>query len=206
MVRGRARAGHGGLLHARHADRGPGASAWPRPGLTAYNHNLDTSRAFYKSIITTRTYDDRLRTLENVRKAGITVCCGGIIGMGESIDDRCAMLATLANLDPQPESVPINALVAVPTGRRSPIGRAVDPLELVRMIATARILMPKARVRLSAGRDGADARGAGAVFPGGRELDLLRREAADHRQPGRRRGPGAAARRRAARAGAGACE
>ena len=82
-------------------------------GLTAYNHNLDTSRSYYKSIISTRTYDDRLRTLANVRKAGITVCSGGIIGMGESLDDRCGMLMTLANLDPQPESVPVNALVPV---------------------------------------------------------------------------------------------
>jgi biotin synthase len=120
-------------------------------GLTAYNHNLDTSRGYYKSIISTRTYDDRLTTLERVRKAGITVCCGGIIGMGESLDDRCSLLSTLANLDPQPESVPVNALAPMsgtPLGERAP----VDPLELVRMIATARILMPKARVRLSAGR------------------------------------------------------
>jgi len=120
-------------------------------GLTAYNHNLDTSPTFYGSIITTRTYDDRLRTLANVRRAGITICSGGIIGMGESIDDRCAMLVTLANLDPQPESVPVNALVATegtPLADRPP----VDAMELVRMIATARILMPKARVRLSAGR------------------------------------------------------
>ena len=122
-------------------------------GLSAYNHNLDTSRTFYGSIISTRGYDDRLRTLENVRKAGVTVCSGGNIGMGESLDDRCAMLATLANLDPQPESVPINALVATegtPLADRPP----VEPFELVRMIATARILMPKARVRLSAGRLG----------------------------------------------------
>ena len=120
-------------------------------GLSAYNHNLDTSRSYYKSIISTRTYDDRLRTLANVRKAGITVCSGGIIGMGESLDDRCGMLATLANLDPQPESVPVNALVPVegtPLADQAP----VDGLELVRMIATARILMPAARVRLSAGR------------------------------------------------------
>jgi biotin synthase len=120
-------------------------------GLTAYNHNLDTSRSFYGSIISTRTYDDRLRTLRNVRAAGITVCSGGIIGMGESLDDRCAMLMTLANLDPQPESVPINALVAVP-GTPLADRPPVDPLDLVRMIATARILMPRARVRLSAGR------------------------------------------------------
>ena len=120
-------------------------------GLDAYNHNLDTSRENYRSIISTRTFDDRLRTLQNVRKAGITVCSGGIIGMGESADDRCEMLRTLANLEPQPESVPINALVPVegtPLASMPP----VDPLDLVRMIAVARVLMPKARVRLSAGR------------------------------------------------------
>jgi biotin synthase len=120
-------------------------------GLDAYNHNVDTSRENYRSIISTRTYDDRLRTLERVRAAGITVCSGGIIGMGESIDDRCEMLRTLANLDPQPESVPINALVRVPG---TPLEHLppVDPLDLVRMVALARILMPRARVRLSAGR------------------------------------------------------
>jgi biotin synthase len=120
-------------------------------GLTAYNHNLDTSRQHYKSIISTRSYDDRLATLDRVRRAGITVCSGGIIGMGESIDDRCEMLRTLAALDPQPESVPINTLVATegtPLSAMAP----VEPLELVRMIATARILMPRSRVRLSAGR------------------------------------------------------
>jgi biotin synthase len=120
-------------------------------GLTVYNHNVDTSREFYSKIITTHTYDDRLATLERVRKAGIRICSGGIIGMGESLDDRCAMLATLAGLDPPPESVPINALVPVkgtPLSERPP----VDPFELVRVIATARIAMPKSRVRLSAGR------------------------------------------------------
>lgn len=120
-------------------------------GLTAYNHNLDTSRQHYKSIITTRTYDDRLATLRRVREAGITICSGGIIGMGESIDDRCDMLRTLASLDPQPESVPINTLVATP-GTPLEAMPPVEPLELVRMIATARILMPRSRVRLSAGR------------------------------------------------------
>jgi biotin synthase len=120
-------------------------------GLDAYNHNVDTSREHYRSIVTTRTYDDRLRTLGRVRAAGITVCSGGIIGMGESAQDRCEMLRTLANLQPQPESVPINALVPVPG---TPLGHLppVDPLELVRMVACARILMPRARVRLSAGR------------------------------------------------------
>ena len=120
-------------------------------GLTVYNHNVDTSREFYGSIITTRTYDDRLATLARVRKAGIKVCSGGIVGMGESIDDRCAMLATLASLDPPPDSVPINALVPVPG---TPLANQppVDPLAMVRMIATARILMPRTQVRLSAGR------------------------------------------------------
>jgi biotin synthase len=122
-------------------------------GLSAYNHNLDTSKTFYGSIISTRTYEDRLRTLRNVRQAGITVCSGGIIGMGESLDDRCGMLMTLANLNPQPESVPVNALVAAP-GTPLADRPPVDPIELVRMIATARILIPHARVRLSAGRLG----------------------------------------------------
>jgi len=120
-------------------------------GLTAYNHNLDTSDHYYQRIISTRSYDDRLRTLGNVRAAGITLCCGGIIGMGESQDDRIAFLHTLATLDPHPESVPINMLVPVegtPLAEQSP----VDPLDLVRMIAVARILMPASKVRLSAGR------------------------------------------------------
>jgi len=120
-------------------------------GLDAYNHNLDTSRDYYKSIIKTRDFDQRLSTLRNVRKAGITVCSGGIIGMGEGIDDRCQMLRELSNLDPHPESVPINALVRVPG---TPLENLppIDPTELVRMIATARILMPLTKVRLSAGR------------------------------------------------------
>jgi biotin synthase len=120
-------------------------------GLTAYNHNLDTGPEFYGEIITTRTYQDRLDTLKAVRGAGLEMCCGGIIGMGESVHDRAGMLQTLASFDPHPESVPINALVAV---EGTPLaGRAqIDPLDLVRMIATTRIVMPKSRVRLSAGR------------------------------------------------------
>jgi len=120
-------------------------------GLDAYNHNLDTSRQNYRSIITTRTYDERLTTLRSVRRAGITVCTGGIIGMGESVADRCAMLVELAALDPHPESVPINALVRVegtPLAALPPI----DPMEFVRMIAATRLMMPRAMVRLSAGR------------------------------------------------------
>ena len=120
-------------------------------GLTAYNHNLDTSPEHYERIISTRTYQERLETLSRVRSAGITLCCGGIIGMGEGAADRAGLLEVLANLDPHPESVPINALVAV-EGTPLEDLPAVDPLELVRMVATARILMPHSRVRLSAGR------------------------------------------------------
>jgi biotin synthase len=120
-------------------------------GLDAYNHNLDTSREHYRSIISTRTYEDRLRTLRHVREAGITVCSGGIIGMGESVNDRCGLLVELARLDPHPESVPINALVRV-EGTPLEALPPIDPLELVRMVATARLLMPSSRVRLSAGR------------------------------------------------------
>jgi len=120
-------------------------------GLDAYNHNLDTSREKYGDIVTTRDYGDRLRTLGYVREAGIGVCCGGIIGMGESVADRCELLRTLAAQDPHPESVPINMLVRVqgtPLFEQQP----VSTVEMVRMIATARILMPASMVRLSAGR------------------------------------------------------
>jgi biotin synthase len=120
-------------------------------GLYAYNHNLDTSENYYSSIITTRTFSDRLNTLKNVRKTGVTVCCGGIIGLGESETDRIAMLHTLASFAPHPESVPINVLSKVDG---TPLGDQpdVEIWETVRMIATARILMPAAVVRLSAGR------------------------------------------------------
>ncbi len=120
-------------------------------GLTAYNHNLDSGPEFYSDIISTRTYEDRLSTLEHVRQAGVEVCCGGIIGMGEDVGARVGLLVTLANLADHPGSVPINALVPVegtPLGERPP----VESTELVRMIATARIMMPKSKVRLSAGR------------------------------------------------------
>ncbi|MFN4007564.1 MAG: biotin synthase BioB [Chitinophagaceae bacterium] len=120
-------------------------------GLYAYNHNLDTSKEHYSEIITTRTYNDRLQTLDNVRKAGVSVCCGGIIGLGEKHADRINMLHTLATLPEHPESVPINALVPV-AGTPLQHNQKVDVWDLVRMIATARILMPKAMVRLSAGR------------------------------------------------------
>ena len=120
-------------------------------GLHAYNHNLDTSPEYYEKIITTRNYEERLKTLDSVRRAGITVCCGGIIGMGESDEDRVGLLHQLATLQPHPESVPINVLVQV---EGTPLGdrELLDPFVLVRAIATARILMPMSRVRLSAGR------------------------------------------------------
>jgi biotin synthase len=121
-------------------------------GLDYYNHNLDTSPEYYGTIITTRTYRDRLETLEHVREAGIAVCCGGIVGMGEDVDDRIGLMVTLANLRPHPESVPINMLVKV---EGTPITGAdpVDALDFVRTIAVARITMPKSVVRLSAGRE-----------------------------------------------------
>jgi biotin synthase len=122
-----------------------------KAGVYAYNHNLDTGASYYGEIISTRTYQDRLDTIKNVREAGITVCCGGIIGMGESDADRIDLLHTLATLQEHPESVPINALVAVkgtPLANQPP----VSSFELIRMIAAARVLMPKAKVRLSAGR------------------------------------------------------
>jgi biotin synthase len=127
------------------------ARALKSAGLTAYNHNLDTSREFYGEIIHTRTYEERLNTLAAVRQAGITVCSGGIVGMGESNEDRVGLLQQLAQLDPHPESVPINMLVRA---EGTPLANQpdVDPLIMVRMIATARIVMPKSRVRLAAGR------------------------------------------------------
>jgi biotin synthase len=120
-------------------------------GLDYYNHNLDTSEAYYSEIITTRTYQDRLDTLERVRKAGLNVCCGGIVGMGEDDNDRAGLLVQLANLPNHPESVPINRLVQV---EGTPLAGAapLDPFEFVRTIAAARIMMPRSRVRLSAGR------------------------------------------------------
>ena len=120
-------------------------------GLYAYNHNLDTSADYYSEIISTRTYNDRLETLDNVRKAGVSVCCGGIIGLGETHEDRISMLHTLATMPEHPESVPVNALVRI-EGTPMENQPKVDIWDMVRMIATARILMPKAMVRLSAGR------------------------------------------------------
>ncbi|MBV6424288.1 MAG: Biotin synthase [Steroidobacteraceae bacterium] len=146
-------------------------------GLDYYNHNLDTSAEFYGEIVTTRRYEDRLETLAAVRDAGIRVCCGGIIGMGESVHDRAALLATLANLPAPPDSVPINQLVAVPG---TPLADAapIDPFDVVRTIAVARIVLPRATLRLSAGREAMSDElqalcflaGAGSIFYGERLL------------------------------------
>jgi biotin synthase len=129
------------------------AQALADAGLSAYNHNLDTSAEHYAEIITTRTYEDRLQTLARVARTGVSVCSGGILGLGETTGDRGEMLRTLANLTPHPESVPINTLVRV-AGTPLAEGPEVDPLDVVRAVAVARILMPKSRVRLSAGREG----------------------------------------------------
>lgn len=156
-----------GMIDAKQAERLKDA------GLTAYNHNLDTSPHYYKEVISTRSYEDRLQTLEAVGRAGLQVCCGGILGMGESEDQRLELLAALMALEHPPESIPINCLVAVegtPLEHQPP----VDPLELVRLIATTRILFPHAKVRLSAGRltlsDEAQAlcflAGANSIFSG----------------------------------------
>ncbi len=160
------------------------AVALAEAGLTAYNHNLDTSSEFYGEIISTRTYQDRLATLDRVRRSGVTVCCGGIIGMGESRQERYRLLRELSSLDPHPESVPVNMLVRV-EGTPLANQKAEDPLELVRMIAAARILMPTSMVRLSAGRlslsDEAQAlcflAGANSIFMGDKLLTTPNPEA-----------------------------
>jgi len=165
------------------------ADALAEAGLTAYNHNLDTSSEFYGQIIGTRTYQERLDTLARVRRSGVTMCCGGIIGMGESRAERYRLLRELSTLDPHPESVPVNLLVRVkgtPLGDQPP----VDPLELVRMIAAARILMPASMVRLSAGRlslsEEAQAlcflAGANSIFMGEKLLTTPNPEAEADRQ------------------------
>jgi len=135
-------------------------------GLYAYNHNLDTSEEYYGNVIHTRTYDDRLKTLKNVRNANLTVCSGGIIGMGESVEDRCGLLYTLSHLEVHPDSVPINALVAVP-GTPMENQKPVPVWDMVRMVATARIVMPKTVVRLSAGRQQMSLEGQALCFLAG---------------------------------------
>ncbi len=159
------------------------AEALAAAGLTSYNHNLDTSPEFYGKIITTRTYEDRIRTLQRVRSAGISICCGGIIGMGESRRDRYLLLQQLASLQPHPESVPINLLVRIEGTPLANQGE-IDVFDLVRMIACARILMPESIVRLSAGRlslcDEAQAlcfvAGANSIFLGEKLLTTLNPE------------------------------
>ena len=156
---------------------GPQAGRLAQAGLDYYNHNLDTSPEYYGDIITTRTYADRLETLGHVRDAGIQVCCGGIVGMGESLDDQAGLLRELANLPRHPESVPINMLVRV---AGTPLAEAdcVAPLDFVRVIAAARITMPHSRVRLAAGREGMSDEtqalcflaGANSIFRGARLL------------------------------------
>jgi biotin synthase len=158
-------------------------------GLNAYNHNLDTSENYYGQVVTTHKYQDRLDTLANVSKAGVSVCCGGILGMGETLDDRIDLLHTLANLNPQPESVPINALVPI-EGTPMAGQPQVDVFDWLRIIAAARILMPKSMVRLSAGRLTltreaqalAFLAGANAIFTGDKLLTTPNPEAATDRQ------------------------
>lgn len=160
-----------GMLTERQAEQ------LKKAGITAYNHNLDASPEFYGGIITTRVYEERLQTIAHVRRAGITVCCGGILGMGESEEDRIGLLQQLANLDPHPESVPINMLVRA---AGTPLENApdVEPLAMARTIATARILMPVSRVRLAAGRRSLSGEavalcflaGANSIFTGERLL------------------------------------
>nr|VFK08276.1 MAG: biotin synthase [Candidatus Kentron sp. LPFa]VFK24119.1 MAG: biotin synthase [Candidatus Kentron sp. LPFa] len=158
-------------------------------GLDYYNHNLDTSPEFYGEIITTRTYEDRLETLENVREAGIDVCCGGIVGMGESQNDRVGLMLQLANLPKHPDSVPINLLVQI-EGTPLEHTEEIDPLDFVRIVALARILMPKAYVRLSAGRGKMSDElhalcylaGANSIFYGEKLLTAKNAEAARDRE------------------------
>jgi biotin synthase len=172
-----------GMLNEKQADR------LAEAGLKAYNHNLDTSPEFYEKIITTRTFQDRLDTLDIIRKAGITICSGGIIGMGETLRDRARMIQILSSLAPHPESVPLNALVAVkgtPLENQPP----VDPMEMVRMVATTRIVMPETRVRLSAGRQGFSKEaqilcfmaGANSIFYGEKLLTTANNDAAEDMQ------------------------
>ena len=132
-------------------------------GLYAYNHNLDTSEEYYKEVISTRGFEDRIETIKNVRKTNVTVCSGGIIGMGESIEDRAGMLVALSTLNPQPESVPINALVAV-EGTPMEEEKPVEIWEMIRMVATTRIVMPETQVRLSAGRTNMTREGQAMCF------------------------------------------
>ena len=168
-----------GMLTAAQAQRLSDA------GLDYYNHNIDTSPDYYTQIITTRTLQERLDTLEHVREAGMKVCCGGIVGMGEGASDRAGMLVTLANLPAHPESVPINMLVQV---HGTPLDgtQKLDPLDFVRTIAVARIMMPKSMVRLSAGREEMSDELQALCFLAGANSIFAGAEAADHAEPGPR--------------------
>lgn len=135
-------------------------------GVTAYNHNIDTSREYYPEVVTTHTFEDRLNTIQSVQKAGMDVCCGGILGLGEGVEDRLKMLEVLSNFDPAPESVPINSLMAM-EGTPLEDSKAVDIFEVVRMVAIARIALPKSRVRLSAGRTSMSQEGQALAFYAG---------------------------------------
>jgi len=156
-------------------------------GLDYYNHNLDTSPEFYGKIISTRTYDDRLETLKNVRDSNIKVCCGGILGMGETREDRIGLLEQLANLPSPPESVPINQLIPIPGTPLGNLKKSIDPLEFIRTIAVARIIMPKSMVRLSAGRENMSDEmqalcfmaGANSIFYGDKLLTASNNEKSD---------------------------
>lgn len=150
------------------------AEALREAGLSAYNHNLDTSREYYPSIVTSHTYEDRLETIGHINRAGIKLCCGGIIGLGESVQDRLRLLETVSSLDPQPESFPINALITIPgtpMSRRRP--DAPDALETVRMVALARLALPHSHVRLSAGRERLSPEGQALCFYAGADSLFL---------------------------------
>jgi biotin synthase len=167
---------------------GPQAARLKRSGLDYYNHNLDTSPEYYRQVVSTRTYQDRLDTLAAVREAGIHVCCGGIIGMGETESDRVGMIHALASLPMHPESVPINALMKV-EGTRLADNAPLDPIDFVRTIAVARIVMPRSMVRLSAGREAMSAEtqalcflaGANSIFYGEKLLTTPNPDAAEDR-------------------------
>jgi biotin synthase len=165
------------------------AHALKDAGLDYYNHNLDSGPEYYGQVVTTRTYQDRLDTLGAVRDAGVHVCCGGIVGMGESRRDRASLLHALATLPEHPDSLPVNALVPI---KGTPLGESerIDQLEFVRTIAVARLVCPKAVVRLSAGPRRHEPRDPGPVLPGRRQFHLRRQPPAHHLQPrGRRRRP-----------------
>ncbi len=149
-------------------------------GVTAYNHNIDTSPDYYPEIVTTHTFQDRLNTIKAVQESGMALCCGGIVGLGETVDDRLKMLAVLTSLDPAPESVPINCLMAMP-GTPLEDQPPVDVFDLVRLVATTRVALPRARVRLSAGRTRLSPEGQALCFFAGANSGVLRGQATHRR-------------------------